>query len=91
MKKERDWLKALFGFLGMGLLQGTMLFLPNILLFKVMPREDIVGYLGVLYSSLSIVMGIFISKYANASKARLYLAISTLGLPHWSIFFTRKC
>lgn len=79
MKKERDWLKALFGFLGMGLLQGTMLFLPNILLFKVMPREDIVGYLGVLYSSLSIVMGIFISKYANASKARLYLAISTLG------------
>jgi YQGE family putative transporter len=79
MKKERDWLKALLGFMGMGLLQGTMLFLPNILLFKVMPREDIVGYLGVLYSSLSIIMGIFISKYANASKARLYLAISTLG------------
>ncbi|TXK85617.1 MFS transporter [Paenibacillus sp. N3.4] len=79
MKKERDWLKALFGFLGIGLLQGTMLFLPNILLFKVMPREDIVGYLGVLYSSLSIVTGIFISKYADSSKARKYLAFSTLG------------
>lgn len=79
MKKERDWLKALLGFFGMGLLQGTMLFLPNILLFKVMPREDIVGYLGVLYSSLSIVMGIFISKYANASKSRFYLTISTVG------------
>ncbi|SDN25186.1 MFS transporter, YQGE family, putative transporter [Paenibacillus sp. yr247] len=79
LKKERDWLKALLGFFGMGLLQGTMLFLPNILLFKVMPREDIVGYLGVLYSSLSIVTGIFISKYAEAGKSRLYLLLSTLG------------
>lgn len=79
MKKKQEWLKALFGFFGMGLLQGTMLFLPNILLFKVLPREDLVGYLGVLYSSLSIVMGIFISKYANAGRARLYLTISTVG------------
>lgn len=79
MKKERDWFKALLGFFGMGLLQGTMLFLPNILLFKVMPREDIVGYLGVLYSSLSIVMGMFISKYADQSKSRLYLIVSTVG------------
>jgi YQGE family putative transporter len=79
MKKKRDWLKALLGFFGMGLLQGTMLFLPNILLFKVLPREDMVGYLGVLYSSLSIVMGIFISKYANAKRNRLYLTISTVG------------
>lgn len=79
MKKNRDWLKALLGFFGMGLLQGTMLFLPNILLFQVMPREDIVGYLGVLYSSLSIAMGMFISKYAQSSKSRMYLAISTIG------------
>ncbi|MEW9698155.1 MFS transporter [Paenibacillus sp. SI8] len=79
MKKDKAWLKSLLGFFGMGLLQGTMLFLPNILLFKVMPREDIVGYLGVLYSSLSIVMGVFISKYAQSSKARMYLAISTVG------------
>ncbi|OCT10686.1 MFS transporter [Paenibacillus pectinilyticus] len=79
MKKKLDWVKALLGFFGMGLLQGTMLFLPNILLFKVLPREDMVGYLGVLYSSLSIVMGIFISKYANASRGRLYLTISTVG------------
>lgn len=79
MKKKIDWLKALLGFFGMGLLQGTMMFLPNILLFKVLPREDMVGYLGVLYSSLSIVMGIFLSKYAKAGKARLYLIISTVG------------
>ncbi|NOU64240.1 MFS transporter [Paenibacillus sp. LMG 31461] len=79
MKKKQEWSNALLGFFGMGLLQGTMLFLPNILLFKVLPREDLVGYLGVLYSSLSIVMGIFISKYANAGRARMYLTISTVG------------
>ncbi|MFC5449477.1 MFS transporter [Paenibacillus aestuarii] len=79
MKKNRVWLKNLLGFFGMGLLQGIMLFLPNILLFKTVPREDIVGYLGVLYSSLSIVMAMLISKYAKADKARLYLAISTVG------------
>ncbi|UUZ80781.1 MFS transporter [Paenibacillus sp. P26] len=48
MKKNRDWLKALFGFTTMGLFQGIMLFLPNILLFQLVGREDLVGYLGVL-------------------------------------------
>jgi YQGE family putative transporter len=79
MRKNRKWVKSLFGFMGLGLLQGIMLFLPNILLFKVMPREDIVGYLGVVYSSLSIVTGIFISKYARTEKTRLYLGLSTTG------------
>jgi YQGE family putative transporter len=79
MRKNRRWLKSLFGYLGQGLLQGTMLFLPNILLFKVMPREDIVGYLGVIYSSLSIVTGICISKYARTDGSRLYLTLSTVG------------
>jgi YQGE family putative transporter len=79
MKKNRKWLKSLFGFMGLGLLQGIMLFLPNILLFKVMPREDIVGYMGAMYSSVSIIMGMLISKYAKSDRVRLYLAISTAG------------
>ncbi|MGG1551964.1 MULTISPECIES: MFS transporter [Paenibacillus] len=79
MRKEPRWLKACLGFFGMGLLQGIMLFLPNILLFKVLPREDLVGYLGMLYSSLSIVMGFLISKFARTSMSRLYLLISTVG------------
>ncbi|MBP1993443.1 MFS transporter [Paenibacillus eucommiae] len=79
MKKNHRWVKSLFGFLVLGLLQGIMLFLPNILLFKVMPREDVVGYLGVIYSSLSILTGFFISKYARANKVRYYLALSTAG------------
>jgi YQGE family putative transporter len=79
MKKNIRWLKALIGFYVLALLQGIMLFLPNILLYRVMPREDIVAYLGVLYSSLSIVMGFFLSKYAKAEQVRWYLAISTAG------------
>jgi YQGE family putative transporter len=79
MKKNRKWLQSLFGFFGLGLLQGIMLFLPNILLFKVMPREDIVGYLGAMYSSLSVLTVFFISKYARAEKVRLYLLLSTAG------------
>jgi YQGE family putative transporter len=79
MKKNREWVKSLFSFFGFGLLQGIMLFLPTILLFKVLPREDIVGYLGAMYSSVSIVTGIFISKYARTDKVRLYMLLSTIG------------
>ncbi|MNI11176.1 Major Facilitator Superfamily protein [compost metagenome] len=86
MKKNVKWLKSLFGFFILALLQGIMLFLPNILLFRVMPREDIVGYLGVLYSSLSIVMSLLISKYAQADKVRWYLAVSTAGFVIGSCF-----
>ncbi len=65
MSKHRNWSRALVAFLVFGMLQGIMLFLPNILLFQVMPREDIVGYLGVLYSSVTIVTGMAISRYAR--------------------------
>jgi YQGE family putative transporter len=80
MKKNNQWRKSLLGFFVLGLLQGMMLFLPNILLFQVMPREDIVGYLGAIYSSLGILTGLFISRYARSDRVRLYLLISSLGL-----------
>jgi YQGE family putative transporter len=80
MKKNSVWRKSLLGFFVLGLLQGIMLFLPNILLFQVMPREDIVGYLGAIYSSLSILTGLFISRYARSDRVRLYLLISSIGL-----------
>jgi YQGE family putative transporter len=86
MKKNTQWLKSLIGFFILAILQGIMLFLPNILLFRVMPREDIVGYLGVLYSSLSILMSFLISKYASADKVRWYLAISAIGFIAGSSF-----
>ncbi|MCZ8513281.1 MFS transporter [Paenibacillus filicis] len=79
MKKNRDWVKSLFAFTTMGLFQGIMLFLPNILLFQIVGREDLVGYLGVVYAGLSIGTGMFISRYGAEEKAKRFLIISTLG------------
>jgi YQGE family putative transporter len=80
MRRESNWSRALWGFMTLGLLQGIMLFLPNILLYQVMPREDHIGYMSVLFSLITIAMGMIISKYARESMTRLYLWISGAGL-----------
>lgn len=80
MKRSPGWLRGLWGFFAMGLFQGIMLFLPNILLFKVMPREDHIGYMSVLFSLISIAMGMLISRFARSSHTTLYLWVSGVGL-----------
>lgn len=80
MRRQTVWLKALIAFFVLGLMQGTMLFLPNIMLYQVFKREDWVGYLGVLFAALTIVTGLLMSKYANEAKTRTYLALSAIGL-----------
>lgn len=96
MKRVPGWPRALWAFLSIGLLQGIMLFLPNILLYEVMPREDQIGYMSVLFSVISILMGMLLSKYARADNSTLYLWISgagmiaaasllTMGLQLWTV------
>lgn len=80
MSKHRLWLRSLFAFLVLGLFQGLMLFLPNILLYQTMPREDVVGYLGVFYSSLSIITAMVISRTSDGGNVRKNLTIATIGL-----------
>lgn len=80
MRRVPGWLRALWAFFSMGLLQGIMLFLPNILLFQVMHREDQIGYMTVLFSLISILMGLLMSKYATEGRAALYLWISAVGM-----------
>ncbi|MFD0681528.1 MULTISPECIES: MFS transporter [unclassified Paenibacillus] len=79
MRKNKIWTGSLFGFSVLGMLQGIMLFLPTILLFQIVGREDLVGYLGVMYASVSIGTGLFISKYGREDLAKLFLLISTVG------------
>jgi YQGE family putative transporter len=79
MRKNPGWLKSLFSFLGFGILQGSMLFLPNILLFQVLAKEEWVGYLGVLFSSVMMASGYYISRYAQESQRVRYFAYSALG------------
>ncbi|NHN29204.1 MFS transporter [Paenibacillus agricola] len=90
MNKNRRWLKSLFGFMVVGMLQGMMMFLPSILLFQIVGREDLVGYLGVLYASLGIATGFFISRYGREDRAQLFIIISTIGCVLGTLFIIWK-
>ncbi|MHA6485049.1 MFS transporter [Paenibacillus sp. strain BS8-2] len=80
MHRNKRWLKALFSFLILGLFQGLMLFLPNILLFQAVGREDWVGYLGVFFSSLTVATGFVISRKAQKENVKQYVFYSTSGV-----------
>lgn len=90
MNKNKRWFKSLIGFWVMGLFQGIMLFLPNILLFQIVGREDLVGYLGVLYATLSIGMGMVLTRYGREDRARKFLIISTVGYVLGTVFILWK-
>ena len=80
MNKNRRWLKALYSFFVLGLFQGIMLFLPNIMLYQTVGREDWVGYLGVFFSSLTVATGYVISRKAQKEQVRKYVLFSTTGV-----------
>ncbi|WP_028611748.1 MFS transporter [Paenibacillus harenae] len=80
MSRNKRWLKALYSFFVLGLFQGIMLFLPNILLFQTVGREDWVGYLGVFFSSLTVATGYVISRKAQKEHVRKYVLLSTTGV-----------
>ncbi|WP_367649742.1 MFS transporter [Paenibacillus sp. NEAU-GSW1] len=79
MKKHPRWLMALVSFFVFGLFQGIMLFLPNILLFQAVGREDWVGYLGVFFSALTVGTGYAISK-TKKENVSSYLRYSTTAI-----------
>lgn len=80
MNKNRRWMKALYSFFVLGLFQGIMLFLPNIMLYQTVGREDWVGYLGVFFSSLTVATGYVISRKAQKEQVRKYVLLSTTGV-----------
>ncbi|WP_155987846.1 MFS transporter [Gorillibacterium massiliense] len=79
MDRNQDWVRGLFGFLVLGLMQGIMLFLPNILLYRALPREDTIGYLGVVFSGVTICMGFYLSKYAREERRTIYFLLAAVG------------
>lgn len=86
IRQKRIWLKALAAYFVLGLMQGIMLFLPNIMLYQVFKREDWVGYLGMLFAALTIFTGTMMSRYAKEEQSRLYVAVSAVGLSLGSCF-----
>jgi len=79
MKRERQWAKGLAALFFMGALNGLMLFLPNLLLYQVLPREEWIGYLGMVFSGAMIAVSALISKYAKERSATAYLTASAVG------------
>ncbi|MFC4599115.1 MFS transporter [Cohnella hongkongensis] len=78
MKKSRLWLKSLIAFFLLGLSQGLMLFLPNILMFQTVGREDQVGYLTVFFALLTIATGYAISRRRKPVRIRRELTAASL-------------
>jgi len=86
MQRNKQWVKGLFSFLVLGLLQGIMLFLPNIMLFRTVGREDWVGYLGVFFSLLIVATGYVISRRSQKENISKYMIYSVTGVALGSIF-----
>ncbi|WP_027084995.1 MFS transporter [Cohnella panacarvi] len=78
MKRNRLWLLSLISFFVLGLFQGLMLFLPNILMFQTVGREDQVGYLTVFFALLTILTGIYIARRREQPHVRRDLFVSSL-------------
>ncbi len=76
--KNHVWTKNLVNFIIIGTFQGILGFLPNILLFQVVPREDLIGYLGMMYSSMTIGMSWIVSRFAQPVKSKMYLLIAAI-------------
>jgi len=78
MGRSRLWVLSLASFFLLGLFQGMMLFLPNILMYQTVGREDQVGYLTVFFALLTILTGVFISKRKGQVNIRRDLFLASL-------------
>lgn len=76
MRRNRIWLLSLISFLMLGVFQGIMLFLPNILLYQTVGSERWVGLLTVFFSLLTISMGFLISRRRGERSVRRDVLVS---------------
>ncbi|WP_052144685.1 MFS transporter [Halalkalibacter okhensis] len=80
VKKKPNFQKALFGWFIIGFPQGILMYIPPILLFTIFPDESFVGYMNVLFLSLSIVASYAISRFANIDSTKIYLLVAAIGM-----------
>ncbi len=78
--KNKPWARAVLGFFIIGLLEGMMFFLPSILLYQSFTREDVVGYLTILFSVISVASSYMQSKIGSRSSVSRYLLSSGAGI-----------
>jgi YQGE family putative transporter len=79
LRSHIPWRKALYGNVVIGMMQGVLMFLPQILLYHVLKQEDRVSYLSAVLSGLSIAVSYLFSRLARSEKVRRYILLSSLG------------
>lgn len=80
MRKEKLWTKSLIGWTIIGLLQGIMLFLPNILLLNALDAEDMVGYISIIFTSVVVVTSYMLGRIGRDDMTRKLLIVAGIGL-----------
>jgi YQGE family putative transporter len=86
VKKKPNFGKVLLGWFIIGFPQGILMYIPPILLFTIFPDESFVGYMNVVFLSLSIFASYVISRVANLESTKLYLFIAAIGMVLSAIF-----
>jgi YQGE family putative transporter len=86
IKKQKNFGKSLIGWFVIGFPQGILMYIPPILLFTIFPDESFIGYMNVLFLSLSILASYVISRIANLESTKLYLFIAAIGMVFSSVF-----
>lgn len=79
LRKNKPWRKTLIGWFIFGLLNGTMLFIPNILLYHVFQHESTVGYIGAIFTGIIVITGYMLARYAKEHQVRAYMGFGALG------------
>lgn len=79
IRRDRGFLTSLIGWKIVGLYQGLMLLLPNILLYRYLGKEDLVGYMGMVMLSLTIFTAYLLSRFAKPELAKVYISIAAIG------------
>jgi MFS transporter, YQGE family, putative transporter len=79
LRREPNFAKCLGGWFIVGLPQGILMYVPQILLFHVFPNEEFIGYMNVLFFGITVAASYAISRLATTSSTRLYLMIAAAG------------
>ncbi|WP_117161489.1 MFS transporter [Paraliobacillus sp. X-1268] len=84
--REPNFLKALIGWFVLGFPQGILMYIPPILIYSIFNNESVVGYLNIVFLSLSILSSYLISRLAEIEATRGYLLLAALGFILASLF-----
>ncbi|WP_223701483.1 MFS transporter [Sutcliffiella deserti] len=86
LAKKPGFAFVLAGWFIIGFPQGVLMYIPHILLYDIFPDESFVGYMNVVFLSLSILASYVISRFARLDATRTYLFVAAFGMTFSTVF-----